>query len=188
MLALLETLKTSKQQGYDCQAALHILEQRLRRFRSLMHKMDLEQHRDEKAIFNAALYAIFNAIEDFRGRTEREAIAFCRTIVRRTTIRHLRAVTWPTERTDLLEAIPAPGPTSEESLLEEERHQLVHKALALLRPEERVLLERVALHGERIVDIALRSGEAENTLTKRKNRAVRKLAHYLARFGGLEAP
>ena len=117
MLALLETLKTSKQQGDDCQAALHILEQRLRRFRSLMHKMDPEQHRDEKAIFNAALYAIFNAIEDFRGRTEREAIAFCRTIVRRTTIRHLRAVTWPTERTEILEAIPAPGPTSEESLL-----------------------------------------------------------------------
>ena len=121
------------------------------------------------------------------GRSEKPSLFAARSYWR-TTISHLRAVTWPTERTELLETIPAPGPTSEESLLEEERHQLVHKALALLRPEERVLLERVALHGERIVDIAQRSGEAENTLTKRKNRAVRKLAHYLARFGGLEAP
>src|SRR5262245_11028936 len=138
MLALLETLRTSKQQGHDCQAALHALERRLRRFRSLMHKIDPEQRRDEPAIFNAALYAIFNAIEDFRGRTEREAIAFCRTVVWRMTISHLRAVTWPAGRTEFLETIPAPGPTSEERLLEEERHQVVHKALALLRPEEQL--------------------------------------------------
>ena len=188
MLALLETLRTGKGQGHDCQAALSTLERRLRRFRSLMHKLDPEQRMDETAIFNAALYAIFNAIEDFRGRTEREARAFCRTVVWRTTLNHPRAVTWSTERTELLETIPAPGPTSEERLLEEERYQLVHKALALLKSEERELLERVALHGERIVDIALHSGETENTLTKRKNRALRKLAHYLTRFGGLEAP
>jgi len=188
MLALLDTLRTSKQQGRDCQAPLYALEQRLRRFRSLMHKMDPEQRLDDEAIFNAVLYAIFNAIEDFRGRTEGEAIAFCQTVVRHTTISHLRAVPWPTEGTESLETIPAPGRTPEEVLLDEERRQLVHKALACLRPEERVLLERVELHGERIVDIAQRSGEAQNTLTKRKNRAVRKLARCLARFGGLEAP
>jgi hypothetical protein len=119
MLALLDTLRISKQQGHDCQAALHALDRRLRRFRSLMDKIDPEQRRDETAIFNAALYAIFNAIEDFRGTTEREAISFCCTVVWRMTISHLRAVTWPTERTELLETIPAPGPTSEERLLEE---------------------------------------------------------------------
>jgi RNA polymerase sigma factor (sigma-70 family) len=188
MLTLLYALRESKQQGQDCQDLLRALEQRLRRFRGMMRKMDPEQLTDEDAIFNAALYAIFNAIEDFRGRTEGEAVSFCQTVVRHRTISHMRAVKRPAEEgTDSLEKIPEPGRNPEEVLLDEERRRLVHKALDCLRPEERELLERVELHGERIVDIAQSSGEAQNTLTKRKNRAMRKLARCLSRLGGLEA-
>lgn len=188
MLALLYALRASKQQGQDCQDHLRALEQRLRRFRSMIRKMDPEQLTDEEAIFNAVLYAIFNAIEDFRGRTEGEAVSFCQTVVRHRTISDMRRKRPPEEGTDSLEKLPAPGRNPEEVLLAEERRQLVYQALDCLKPAERELLERVVWYEERIVDIAQRSGEAQNTLTKRKNRAMCKLACCLARLGGLEAP
>jgi len=194
MLALLYALRESKQQGQDCQDLLRELGQRLGRFRGTMRDtMTQVQRPDEEAILNAALYAIFNAIEGFRGRTEGEAVSYCKRAVFTRTLSHLRAAKSrdvgapPAGGSESAEEIPEHRQNPVDVLLRRERQRLLGEALDCLSLQERELLERVEIHGERIVDIAQRSGEAQNTLTQRKIRALRKLAQYSSRLGGLEA-
>lgn len=93
-----------------------------------------------------------------------------------------------------LESIPQPKESNPETLvLRRERLQRIHKALDHLSPLERELIERVELGNERITDIAKEIlqreildplspkgvQKLENSLTKKKTRALLKLRKYL---------
>ena len=204
LLPILRALKVGTEKGQDCQVLLQELQQRLGSLAlGTMRRMVSGQLADEDAILNTTLFSIANAIEGFRGTTEGEAVSYCKQVVTTKTLDHIRRargrlvyVEGKTSRVrghqvDLgeestgqkedPEAIPQPDGSDPETVVSrKEVLGLVRKALDCLKPLEREVVERVVVHGERITDIAGETGDEENTLTKRKNRALRKMRRILA--------
>ena len=199
MLSILRALKERKQQGQECEDLLRDLARRLSRFRGTIRRMVGGQLADEEAILNTALQSIFNAIEGFRSGTEGEAVTYCAKAVKAKTLSHIRAakgrlifVGGTTSqvpgyagdhseenltRERSLESIPQTGVSNSETQIL--RKQMLQEALSGLNPQERELLVRVVVLGERITDIAEQTGTPPNTLTQQKNRALRKMRQYL---------
>lgn len=204
LLPLLRALKERRERGQDCEVLLQQLQQQLAPLAyRMMRRMVSGQMAEEQVILNTALSSIFAAVERFRGATEAEAISYCRQVVTTKTLDHIRRekgrlmyVGGKASRTLSYEQDPdeeaarraespettaqPEGSDPETLVVRKEIRQLVIEALDRLNPMERALIERVEMHGERITDIAQDTGEAENTLTKRKNRALRKMRKTLA--------
>lgn len=201
LLLLLRALKERKEKGQDCYALIQELQRRLEPLAlGTMRRMVSGQMAEEQAILNTALYSIFAAVERFRGVTEAEAVSYCKQAVTTKTLDHIRRekgrLVYIGRETSLapdqdsneepaeaenLEAMAQSERSDPETLVaRKEVWQRVREALNCLSSLERQVVERVEVHGERISDLARDTGEAENTLSQRKNRALRKIRKCLA--------
>jgi len=79
------------------------------------------------------------------------------------------------------ELTPAPQPSPLEQLVTAEEEAALHRALAELRQEDRELLERCFVHGERVSDLARLLGVPPARVRKRKSRALERLRALLER-------
>jgi RNA polymerase sigma-70 factor (ECF subfamily) len=73
------------------------------------------------------------------------------------------------------DALEAPQPSPLEQLVTTEEEAAVRRALLKLGPDDRELLERCFLRGERVADIARSLGLPADRLRKRKSRALERL-------------
>ena len=79
------------------------------------------------------------------------------------------------------ELTPASQPSPLEQLVTAEEEAALHGALAQLRPEERELLVRCFVRGERVADVARLLGVPAARVRKRKSRALERLRALLER-------
>lgn len=79
-----------------------------------------------------------------------------------------------------LAELPSRRPSALEALVTREETRAVRWALDHLSAPDRQLLERLYMKGERIVDLAARTGQPAPRLRKRKSRALERLRQALA--------
>lgn len=79
------------------------------------------------------------------------------------------------------ELTQAPQPSPLEQLVTAEEEAALHRALAQLRTEERELLVRCFVRGERVADVARTLGVPAARVRKRKSRAIERLRALLER-------
>lgn len=72
-------------------------------------------------------------------------------------------------------------PSALEALIEEEERLQVRRAVAAMAPEERELLIRCFVGGERVAELARRLGVPAARIRKRKSRAIARLRRLLTR-------
>lgn len=154
---------------------------------------------DEGAILNDAAYKICTHIESFRGATEGEAFNFCSTVVHNTTIEFFRRARgrWnyvdsgrsgslqadADESADDIATFPDERSSSnpEEEASSRQALRLLHSALDALESGERDAVWELVVEDGRVVDMARKTGERQNTISQRKKRALQKLAAVLPR-------
>ena len=76
---------------------------------------------------------------------------------------------------DDADGLPAAAPEPLQLLIDEQRRRAMDAAVARLDPEDRALLRRCFLGGERTSDIAKALGEPASRVRKRKSRALQQL-------------
>ncbi len=100
-------------------------------------------------------------------------------------LRHVIADTLQRQRIAPISVDPelaqAPEPSPLEQLVTAEEEAVLHRALAELRQEDRELLERCFVHGERVADVARVLGVPAARVRKRKSRALERLRALLER-------
>lgn len=79
-----------------------------------------------------------------------------------------------------VDGVAASLPSPLETIISQEERQQVHRALRRLSHGDRELLRRCFVDGERVVDIATRTGEPADRVRKRKSRALERLRELLA--------
>jgi RNA polymerase sigma factor (sigma-70 family) len=80
--------------------------------------------------------------------------------------------------------LAAPEPSALERLVADEERARLARALATLAPDDRALLAACYVNGERLADLAARSGEPPERVRKRKSRALARLREVLMRLEG----
>jgi RNA polymerase sigma factor (sigma-70 family) len=200
-------LKQKREQEENCEDLLQELDQHIGRFRGTIRRMVSGHLADEEVILKDVLLALWTAANMFHGQSEGEAVTYVRKVVTHKTLDHVRAargrllfVGGGTRRVPGYEEARQEesvsdqgdgrgefsvggGETPEARVAREQLRALVREALAGLTLPEREIIERVDLQGEKITDIAARTGEQENTLTQRRLRALRKLRDELRKKG-----
>ncbi|GMV05836.1 MAG: hypothetical protein AMXMBFR53_21130 [Gemmatimonadota bacterium] len=79
--------------------------------------------------------------------------------------------------------LPAPHPDPLQRLVAGERVELLRQALRRIPSQERRLLRRIFVEGERVADIARRAGEPAERIRQRKFRALRRLRELMGEAG-----
>lgn len=203
LIEIFITLKQKLAASQPCNDTIKDLSQYLKHFRPILRRAFGGTAADEDEILNTVCEKIWKGVRKFRGQSEGEAYNYCRTIVQREIInyiRHIGATVGAVSLTGPMggAAVPAEdtGTSVEEGLdpstaadgdspdpveaAEDRRHILV--ALDRLNPVERDLVWLNLIEGVQIAEIARGSGETQEALSKRKERALAKLRQVLPSY------
>ncbi len=145
---------------------------------------DLVESRD---LVQSALRVGWLELDNFRGETAGELMAWLRTILRHKLLRRTRKKNPRIGHAEAVEPPETPGPQADEPPLEqairEETLARLHEAITELGPDYRVVMER-RLAGVPSKEVAEELSLEPATVRKRESRAVARLREILSRAPG----
>jgi RNA polymerase sigma-70 factor (ECF subfamily) len=149
----------------------------------LIARRALSDPDDARDAVQETLARAFAAVRDERVPPDVPLAAFVHGIAKHVIADVLRRRARDGAADPAVERLAAPSPSPLEALIDREERERVRRALGRLPRSDRDLLHRCFVAGERVVDIAARTGEPAERVRKRKSRALERLRDLLAEPG-----